>query len=104
MRGFYECIGSYSRIRMRAVDALGKPQSAETAQGKELRLWRGSAEGTMYRATTEEHRLKPTPLGQGFEKKSELAVAGDVGERGEFEGVMAAGEFEGAGFSAMATQ
>ena len=95
MREIDEFIGGYSRIRMSAVDALGNPQSAEAVQGKELRLWRGSAEGTMYRAPTEEHRLKPTPLGQGFEKKSEHAVAGDVGERGEF---------EGAGFSAMATQ
>ena len=54
--------------------------------------------------SSEEHRPKYEPLGEGFEEKGEHAVAGDVGERGEFEGVMAAGEFEGAGFSAMATE
>src|SRR5436309_12083707 len=50
----------------------------------------------MYRAPTEEHRLKPTPLGEGFEEEGEHAIAGDVGEGGEFEGVVAAGKFEGA--------
>ena len=89
---------------MSAVDALGNLQSAEPVPGKELRLWRGSAVGTMYRAPTGEHRLKHVLLGEGFEEKGEHAVAGDVGERGEFEGVVAAGEFESVGFSAMATQ
>ena len=65
---------------------------------------RGNAEGTMYRAPTEEHRLKPTPLGEGFEEEGEHAVAGDIGEGGEFEGVVAAGELESVGFSTMATE
>ena len=45
--------------------------------------------------SSEEHRPKYEPLGEGFEEKGEHAVAGDVGERGEFEGVMAAVEREG---------
>ena len=32
-------------------------------------------------------------LGEGLEEEGEHAVAGDIGERGEFEGVVAAGEF-----------
>jgi hypothetical protein len=42
-------------------------------------------------------RLKPGLLGEGLEEESEHAVAGDVREGGEFEGVVAAGEFEGEG-------
>ena len=43
-------------------------------------------------------------LGKGFEEEGEHAVASDVGEGGEFEGVMAAGEFEGAGVGAVAAE
>jgi hypothetical protein len=70
----------------------------------------GSAAGTMYRALTEQQG-KRTVLktgdykdsGEGFEEEREHAVAGDVGEGGEFEGVVAAGEFEGAGVGAVAS-
>src|SRR5258707_15270477 len=41
---------------------------------------------------------------QGFEEEGEHAVAGEVGEGGEFEGVVAAGEFEGAGVGAVAAE
>jgi hypothetical protein len=41
--------------------------------------------------------VKPGLLGEGLEEESEHAVAGDVREGGEFEGVVAAGEFEGEG-------
>src|SRR5437016_7656963 len=58
----------------------------------------------MYRAPTEEHRLKPTPLGEGFEEEGEHAVAGDVGEGGEFEGVVTAGELKRAGFGTVAAK
>ena len=54
--------------------------------------------------SSEEHRLKYVPLGQGFEEEGEHAVAGDVGEGGEFEGVVAAGELERAWFSAVAAE
>ena len=54
--------------------------------------------------SSEEHRLKYVPLGQGFEEEGEHAVAGDVGEGGEFEGVVAAGELEGAWFGTVAAQ
>src|SRR5712664_1148802 len=50
------------------------------------------------------HRLKPVALGEGFEEEGEHAVAGDVGEGGEFEGVVAAGEFEGARVGAVAAE
>src|SRR6266571_4939505 len=43
-------------------------------------------------------------LGEGFEEEGQHAVAGDVGEGGEFEGVMAAGELEGAWLCAVATE
>jgi hypothetical protein len=43
-------------------------------------------------------------LGKGFEEEGEHAVAGDVGERGEFEGIVAAGEFEDAGVGAVAAE
>src|SRR5258708_10324104 len=43
-------------------------------------------------------------LGKGFEEEGEHAVAGDVGEGAEFEGVVAAGEFEGAGVGAVAAE
>ncbi len=43
-------------------------------------------------------------LGKGFKEKGEHAVAGDVGEGGEFEGVVAAGELEGAGIGAVAAK
>ncbi len=43
-------------------------------------------------------------LGEGLEEEGEHAVAGEVGEGGEFEGVVAAGEFEGAGVGAVATE
>ena len=43
-------------------------------------------------------------LGEGFEEEGEHAVAGDVGEGGEFERIVAAGEFEGAGVGAVATE
>jgi len=43
-------------------------------------------------------------LGEGLEEEGEHAVAGDVGEGGEFEGVVAAGEFEGAGVGTVAAE
>ncbi len=43
-------------------------------------------------------------LGKGFEEEGEHAVAGDVGEGGEFERIMAAGEFEGARVGAVAAE
>src|SRR6266568_3374238 len=50
--------------------------------------------------------LEPTgeSLSEGLEEESEHAVAGDVGEGDEFEGVVAAGKFEGAGVGAVATE
>ena len=67
----------------------------------------GNAAGTMYRARTKRKRtgLKTSHhrgLGEGLEEEGEHAVAGDVGEGGEFEGVVAAGELEGAGVGAVA--
>ena len=56
------------------------------------------------RAHTGEHRLKSVLLGEGLEEEGEHAVARDVGERGEFEGVVAAVEFEGAGIGAVAAE
>jgi hypothetical protein len=41
---------------------------------------------------------------QGFQQESEHAVARDVAEGGEFEGVVAAGEFKSAGVGAMAAE
>src|SRR5713101_8810416 len=43
-------------------------------------------------------------LSEGLEEEGEHAVAGDVGEGGEFEGVVAAGEFEGAGVGSVAAK
>jgi hypothetical protein len=43
-------------------------------------------------------------LGEGLEEEGEHAVAGDVGEGGEFQGVVAAGEFEGAGVGTVAAE
>src|SRR5713101_8688195 len=43
-------------------------------------------------------------LSEGLEEEGEHAVAGDVGEGGEFEGVVAAGKFEGAGVGAVAAE
>jgi hypothetical protein len=56
------------------------------------------------KATIAEHFRRSSSLSEGFEEKREHAVAGDVGERGEFEGVVAAGEFEGAGIGAVAAE
>ena len=47
---------------------------------------------------------EPCSLRQGFEEEGEHAVAGDVREGGEFERVVAAGEFEGAGVGAVAAE
>jgi hypothetical protein len=78
-----------------------------------LRVHRGagSDSGTMYRAPTEQEGkragLKPglyKSLGEGLKEEGEHAVAGDVGEGGELEGVVAAGEFEGAGIGAVAAK
>ena len=44
------------------------------------------------------------PLGEGLQEEGEHAVAGDVREGGEFEGVVAAGEFEGARVGAVAAK
>src|SRR5258708_26072733 len=43
-------------------------------------------------------------LGEGLEEEGEHAVAGDVGEGGEFEGVVATGEFEGAGVGSVTAE
>jgi len=42
--------------------------------------------------------------GQGGTEKGEHAVAGDVGERGEFKGVVTTGKFHCAGMGAMAAE
>jgi hypothetical protein len=43
-------------------------------------------------------------LSKGFQEEGEHAIASDVGEGGEFEGVVAAGEFEGAGVGTVAAE
>src|SRR6266700_160812 len=50
--------------------------------------------------------LEPTgeSLSEGLEEEGEHAVAGEVGEGGKFEGVVAAGEFEGAGVGAVVAE
>jgi hypothetical protein len=58
----------------------------------------------MYRAPTGEDRLKFVLLGEGGAEEGEHAVAGDVGEGSELEGVMAAVEREGAGMGAVAAE
>src|SRR6266851_4361816 len=69
----------------------------------------GNGAGTMCRARTKRKRtgLKTSRhrrLGEGLEEEGEHAIARDVGERGEFEGVVAAGEFEGAGVGSVAAK
>ena len=49
-------------------------------------------------------RLCGKSLGQRLQEESEHAVAGDVGEGGEFEGVVATGEFEGTGVCTVAAE
>jgi hypothetical protein len=43
-------------------------------------------------------------LSEGLEEEGEHAVTGDIGKGGEFEGVVAAGEFEGAGIGPVAAE
>src|SRR6266851_3072611 len=69
----------------------------------------GNGAGTMCRARTKRKRtgLKTSRhrrLGEGLEEEGEHAVAGDVGKGSEFEGVVAAGEFEGAGVGTVAAE
>src|SRR5713101_2957502 len=65
---------------------------ASRTSASEKEVYRGGAEPT------------GESLCEGFEEEGKHAVAGDVAEGGEFEGVVAAGELEGAGIGAVAAE